>query len=57
MSLVLTPVYQSDSRLVPFLRDWAMGPLSRLWPLGAIQAAMVSGLVGRPLSSLARGTP
>ncbi len=52
MSLLLTPVYQSDSRLAPFLRDWAMGPLSRLWPLGAIQAAMVSGLVGSPLSTL-----
>ena len=53
LSAILTPVYQSDGRLVPFLRDWAVGPVSKLWPVGAIQAAMVSGLIGGPLSRLA----
>lgn len=52
MSLALTPVYQSDGALLPFLRDQFVGPLSKLWPVPAIQAAMVSGLVGAPLRPL-----
>src|SRR6185436_9875384 len=32
MSALLTPVYQSDSRLLPFARDRLVGPLSTLWP-------------------------
>jgi len=45
MSSLFTPVYQSDSRALPWLRDWLVGPMSRLWPATLIQAAMVSGLV------------
>jgi salicylate hydroxylase len=52
LTALLTPVYQSDSRLIPLLRDWMIGPLSRVWPVPAIQAALVSGLVGRPLRPL-----
>jgi 2-polyprenyl-6-methoxyphenol hydroxylase-like FAD-dependent oxidoreductase len=52
LSAVLTPVYQSDSRVLPFLRDWLVGPASRIWPVEAMQAAMVSGLVGGPLRPL-----
>ena len=52
LSALFTPVYQSDSRLLPFMRDTLVGPLSKLWPATAIQAAMVSGLVGRPLAKL-----
>ena len=55
LSALLTPVYQSDHRVIPFLRDWAVGPLSNIWPVGAIQAAMVSGLVGGPLGRLGLG--
>ena len=44
-----TPVYQSDSRVLPLLRDMLVGPLSKLWPATWIQAAMVSGLIGDPL--------
>jgi len=49
---IFTPVYQSDSVLLPFLRDWMVGPISKIWPATRIQAAMVSGLVGDPLRSL-----
>ncbi|WP_199553289.1 FAD-dependent oxidoreductase [Sandaracinobacteroides hominis] len=49
---LFTPVYQSDSRLLPFVRDRLVGPVSRLWPATFIQAAMVSGLVGNPLKPL-----
>jgi salicylate hydroxylase len=52
MSALFTPVYQSDSMVLPMLRDWVAGPLSRLWPAPKVLAAMVSGLVGRPLRSL-----
>jgi hypothetical protein len=52
LTAVFTPVYQSDSRVIPFLRDWMIGPISRFWPATAIQAALVSGLVGRPLRRL-----
>jgi 2-polyprenyl-6-methoxyphenol hydroxylase-like FAD-dependent oxidoreductase len=56
LSALLTPVYQSDGRIIPFLRDWGVGPMSKLWPVGAIQAAMVSGLIGAPLSRLGLAT-
>lgn len=49
LTALFTPVYQSDSRAIPFLRDRLVGPISKLWPATAIQAAMVSGLVGKPL--------
>jgi 2-polyprenyl-6-methoxyphenol hydroxylase-like FAD-dependent oxidoreductase len=52
LSALFTPVYQSDSRVLPFVRDRLVGPMSKLWPATVIQAAMVSGLVGRPLRPL-----
>ena len=52
LSWLFTPVYQSDSRSLPFVRDRLVGPLSRLWPATVIQAAMVAGLVGDPLGAL-----
>lgn len=52
LSWLFTPVYQSDSWVLPFLRDRLVGPLSVLWPATTIQAAMVSGLVGNPLAPL-----
>ena len=52
LSAMFTPFYQSDSRVLPFVRDRLVGPLSRLWPATTILAAMVSGLVGAPLGRL-----
>lgn len=52
LTALFTPVYQSDSRLLPFLRDRLVGPVSKLWPATWIQAAMVSGLIGNPLTPL-----
>jgi 2-polyprenyl-6-methoxyphenol hydroxylase-like FAD-dependent oxidoreductase len=52
MSVLFTPVYQSDGRVLPFVRDRIVGPLSTLWPATWIQAAMVSGLLGNPLDRL-----
>ncbi|RYY38488.1 MAG: FAD-dependent monooxygenase [Sphingomonadales bacterium] len=55
MSRVLTPVYQSDGKLVPLLRDRLVGPISRLGPVKTLQAAIVSGLVSDPLGPLGLG--
>jgi salicylate hydroxylase len=55
MSAVFTPVYQSDSRLLPLLRDRLAGPLSKIWPSTAILASMVAGLIGNPLTRLELG--
>jgi salicylate hydroxylase len=52
LTALFTPVYQSDSRTLPFIRDRLVGPLSGLWPANRIQAAMVSGLIGGPLAPL-----
>ncbi len=52
LTALFTPVYQSDSRLLPFVRDRLVGPLSGLWPANRIQAAMVSGLIASPLAPL-----
>ncbi|WP_454883561.1 FAD-dependent oxidoreductase [Sphingomonas oryzagri] len=56
LTALFTPVYQSDSILLPFVRDRLVGPLSKLWPATWIQAAMVSGLIGNPLRPLGLGT-
>ena len=52
LSRLLTPVYQSDGRVLPFARDRLVGPISKIWPATAIQAALVSGLAGNPLKPL-----
>lgn len=52
MTAAFTPVYQSDGRVLPFVRDRLVGPLARLWPVGPIQAAMVAGAIGAPLRPL-----
>jgi salicylate hydroxylase len=55
LTALFTPVYQSDSKTLPLVRDRVVGPLSKLWPATSIQAAMVSGLVGNPLRPLGLG--
>jgi salicylate hydroxylase len=41
--------------VLPLLRDRLVGPLSRLWPVPWVQAAMVAGLIGDPLRLLGLG--
>ena len=52
MTWLFTPVYQGDSRILPWLRDWLAAPLSKLWPAPPLLAAMVSGAIGAPLKRL-----
>jgi 2-polyprenyl-6-methoxyphenol hydroxylase-like FAD-dependent oxidoreductase len=50
-SAMFTPFYQSDSRLLPFVRDWLAAPVSRL-PIGdMILARLVAGMTVAPLGS------
>jgi 2-polyprenyl-6-methoxyphenol hydroxylase-like FAD-dependent oxidoreductase len=51
-SWLFTPVYQSDSRLLPWLRDRAMGPVSKLWPVRPVLESLVGGGIGGPLRGL-----
>lgn len=57
LTWLFTPVYQSDSRVLPVLRDWLVGPLSKLWPATRIQAEMVAGTIGDPLRRLGLPVP
>lgn len=52
MTWAFTPVYQSDSRVLPWLRDWLAAPLSKVWPAPPLLAALVSGALGAPLRKL-----
>ena len=52
LSRWFTPVYQSDSTILPILRDRLVGPLAKRWPATRILAEMVSGTLGDPLGRL-----
>jgi 2-polyprenyl-6-methoxyphenol hydroxylase-like FAD-dependent oxidoreductase len=54
---IFTPLYQSDSRMLPALRDNILAPLSRRWPAKGIQAQLMSGLFGFPLAPLGLALP
>ncbi len=47
-----TPVYQSDSRVLPILRDYLVPGIARIWPFQKLLATLVAGTVGRPLKRL-----
>ncbi|WP_336811437.1 FAD-dependent oxidoreductase [Bosea sp. MMO-172] len=54
-SRLFTPFYQSDSRLLPFLRDRLVPPLARLPGIDRQLALLVAGLYGDPLRALKLG--
>jgi len=43
MSAVFTPMYQSDSRLLPFLRNWFFAPITRIPPAPWLLTKLVCG--------------
>jgi len=49
-SAAFTPFYQSDSRVLPVVRDWFAAPLSRLPVADMILARLVSGMTTSPLA-------
>ncbi|RGP40910.1 hypothetical protein BPTFM16_01204 [Altererythrobacter insulae] len=54
---MFTPLYQSDRRTYAMIRDRMLAPLSRLGPVSAIQAQLMSGLFGYPLQPLGLEMP
>jgi 2-polyprenyl-6-methoxyphenol hydroxylase-like FAD-dependent oxidoreductase len=52
LSVLFTPAYQSDSLILPWIRDRIVPPFGRLWPATRIQAEMVAGTFGGPLERL-----
>lgn len=44
-----TPFYQSDSRLLPFIRDYLAAPISRIPMLSRVLVRLVSGTLVAPL--------
>ncbi len=49
-SATFTPFYQSDSRLLPLVRDWLAAPLSRLPIADAVLARLVAGMTTTALA-------
>ena len=43
MSAVFTPMYQSESRILPILRDHFLAPASQVWPMPGLLSRLVSG--------------
>lgn len=54
-SWLFTPVYQSDSRVLPWLRDVIAAPLSRMPPAPYLLASMVAGTLGGPFRRIKAG--
>jgi hypothetical protein len=46
MSALFTPFYQSDSQMLPLLRDWLVAPASQVPPVARLLARIVSGDIG-----------
>lgn len=53
MSRVLTPLYQSDSAVLPWLRNNVLAPLSPVWPFSKVLTKVGAGGVMRPVQGLA----
>ena len=52
ISWAFTPVYQSESKILPALRDWLTEPLSDMAPIRKLLAVIVAGRVGAPLRAI-----
>ena len=57
LSAMFTPFYQSDSRVLPVLRDWIVAPATRLPVVRGFTAAMVAGTIFDPRQTLRIGAP
>lgn len=56
-SRMFTPFYQSDSVVLPLIRDRVVPPLARLPGIDRMLALLVSGLIGDPLRRLGLKEP
>lgn len=53
MSRVLTPLYQSDSTVLPWMRNHMLAPLSPVWPFSKVLTKVGAGDVIPPVRGLA----
>lgn len=51
-SWLFTPMYQSDSRILPWVRDRIGAPLAGLGPMRRVLASLVAGELGRPVQRI-----
>lgn len=56
-SRMFTPFYQSDSAVLPLIRDRVVPPLARLPGIDRMLALLVAGLIGDPLGRLGLKEP
>ncbi len=49
MSWTLTPMYQSDSKIMPWLRNWVLAPLSKIAPFPWLLSKIGSGNIIPPI--------
>lgn len=54
MSWAFTPMYQSNSRSLPILRDYVLGPLSKIYPVPALLSSLVKGTMINPMRGIAQ---
>lgn len=52
MSWAFTPMYQSNSRILPIMRDYILGPLSKVPPVPAILSSLLKGPMINPIRGL-----
>lgn len=52
LSAAFTPQYQSDSRVLPVLRDHILAPVARIWPVTRILSKLVCGDLLPPMPAL-----
>lgn len=57
LSASFTPQYQSESTVLPVLRDRILAPLSQTWPMPAILTKLVCGDLVPPMPSLTPRQP
>ena len=52
MSWAFTPMYQSDSRILPLIRNLLLAPTSTIWPVSSILTSLVKGTMVAPYHGL-----
>ncbi len=52
MSWAFTPMYQSNSRILPLLRDYVLAPLSKIYPVPALLSSLVKGTMINPMRGI-----
>lgn len=56
VSVLFTPLYQSDANALAAIRDHVAAPLARIWPAPLVLAGLVAGAWGDPLSAIVKGS-